>query len=134
MAYPSADFGTAAARERIVAAIAPGYRGERHLLGALLLAALYIGMAASFLRDVRPWEWLLIPATLVFANGVEWLVHRGPLHHPYHLPADHTVARLGLVGWLRRQHQRHHDPQRMTEGNFNVSIPLFDWVMGTRLR
>ena len=219
MTHPSADFATPAARERIVAAISPGYRGERHLLGALLLAALYIGVAASFLHDVRAWEWLVVPATLVFANGVEWVVHRGPLHHPwplvprpayhrhtlthhaafsstsmamrswremrivlfplyalpalelliapvivlvwwglgrnagalfiiasvvyyllyellhlaYHLPTENPVARLRLVGWLRRQHQRHHDPQRMTEGNFNVSIPLFDWVMGTRL-
>jgi len=217
---PSADFGTPEARERIVAAIAPGYRGEWHLAGALAQATLYILIAGSFLEDVRPWEWLILPATLVFANGVEWVVHRGPLHHQwplvprpaynrhtlthhsafsssnmamrswremrlvlfplyalpalellispvialvwwglgpnagalfviasvlyyvlyellhlaYHFPADHALARHPLVAWLRRQHQRHHDPRRMTEGNFNVSIPLFDWLLGTRLR
>ncbi len=217
MPHPGADFGTLAARERIVAGISPGYRGGLHFLGLLAQAALFMGAAAWWLRDVRPLEWLLLPAALVFANGVEWLVHRGPLHHPwtprlaymrhtlthhaafsesdmsvrswrelrivlfplyafpallllvapvvallwwargrnaaalfvvasvfyyllyellhlaYHLPAGHRVARWRLVGWLRRQHQRHHDPRRMTDGNFNVSIPLFDWLLGTRL-
>jgi len=215
---PGADFGTPAGRERIVAGIAPGYRGELHFLGLLAEVALLLGAAAWWLHDVRPWEWLLVPAALVFGNGVEWLIHRGPLHHPwpprlsynrhtlthhaafsdedmsvhswrelrivlfplyalpalellvlpvvalvwwtlgrnaaalfviasvlyyllyellhlaYHLPADHAVARSRVVGWLRQQHQRHHDPRRMTEGNFNVSIPLFDWLLGTRLR
>ena len=217
MRHPGADFGTLAARERIVAGISPRYRGGLHFLGLLAQAAVFLGAAAWWLRDVRPREWLLVPAALVFANGVEWLVHRGPLHHAwtprlayqrhtlthhaafsesdmsmrswremrivlfplyalpallllvapvaallgwaggrnaaalfmvasvlyyllyellhlaYHLPAGHRLARSRLVGWLRRQHQRHHDPRRMTEGNFNVSIPLFDWLLGTRL-
>jgi hypothetical protein len=205
------------ARERIVAGISPRYRGDLHFLGLLAEVALLMGAALWFVEDVRAWEWLMVPAALVFGNGVEWLVHKGPLHHPwpprlaynrhtlthhaafsdrdmsvhswrelrivlfplyalpalellvlpvfalvwwtlglnaaalfvfasvlyyllyevlhlaYHLPADHPVARLRVVGWLRRQHQRHHDPRRMTEGNFNVSIPLFDWLLGTRL-
>lgn len=209
--------GDRAARERIVAGISPRYRGELHFLGLLAEVALLMGVALWLVRDVRPWEWLLVPAALVFGNGVEWLVHRGPLHHPwpprlpydrhtlthhaafsdrdmavgswrelrvvlfplyalpllelmvlpvfalvwwtlgrnaaalfafasvlyyliyellhlaYHLPVDHPVSRLRVVGRLKRHHQRHHDPRRMTAGNFNVSIPLFDWLLGTRL-
>jgi hypothetical protein len=223
MAYPSAappgpDLGTPAARERIAAGVSPRYRGELHLLGLLAQAGLIMGAAAWFLRGVRPWEWLLVPAALVFANGFEWVVHRGPLHHPffprivynrhtlthhaafshedmsvrswrelrivlfplfalpglqllilpvvgllawtlgrnaaalfvvsatfyyllyellhlsYHLPEAHPVSRLRVVRWLKRHHQRHHDPRRMTDGNFNVSIPLFVWLLRTRLR
>jgi hypothetical protein len=222
MAYPhvppGADFGTAAARARIAACVSPRYRGQLHLVGLLAQAGLIMGVAASFLREVRAWEWLLVPAALVFANGVEWVIHRGPLHHPapprilynrhtlthhaafshedmsvrswrelrvvlfplfalpglqvlilpvvgllwwalgrnaaalfvlaatfyyllyellhlsYHLPVEHPVSRLGVVRRLKRHHRRHHDPRRMTDGNFNVSIPLFDWILGTRLR
>jgi Fatty acid hydroxylase superfamily len=214
---PAADFGTLAARDRIVAAISPRYSATLHFAGLLAVVAPFMGIAAWSLRGVRWWEWLLVPAALVFANGVEWLIHRGPLHHPwpprltynrhtlthhaafsaeemslrswrelrvvlfpvyalpllqllvvpvvlllgwalgrnvaalfllsttlyylfyellhlaYHLPAQHPVARLGVVERLRRHHQLHHDPRRMTEGNFNVSIPLFDWILGTRL-
>src|SRR5262245_27356648 len=214
----SADFGTPAARERIVSGISPRYRGEMHFLGLLAEVALLMAAALWLVRGVKRWEWLLVPAALVFGNGFEWLVHRGPLHHPwpprlaynrhtlthhaafsdrdmavrswrelrivlfplyalplmeltvlpvfalvwwalgrnaaglfafasilyyliyellhlaYHLPAEHPVSRLRVVGWLRRHHQRHHDPREMTAGNFNVSIPLFDWLLGTRLR
>jgi hypothetical protein len=211
------DFGTPAAHARIAGGIAAGYRPLLHFAGLLALAGLFMAGAAALLRDVRPLEWLMIPAALVFANGFEWLVHRGPLHHPfppriaynrhtlthhaafsagdmsvrswrelrivlfplyalpalqlliapvaallwwtlgrnvaglfllaaafyyllyevlhlsYHLPEDHALARWPLVRRLKRHHQRHHDPSVMTAGNFNVSIPLFDWLLGTRL-
>lgn len=221
MAYPyagqGADFGTAAARERIAAGISPRYSGALHFAGLVAQATVIMAAAVWFLEDVRWWEWLLVPAALVFANGFEWLIHRGPLHHPwpprlpynrhtlthhaafpaeemsvrswrelrivlfplfalpllqlivapvvvllglwrgrnvaalfvfsttlyyllyellhlaYHLPAGHAVARMRPVVRLRRHHQAHHDPRRMTAGNFNVSIPLFDWILGTRL-
>lgn len=214
---PGADFGSLAARERIVGAISPRYSGTLHFAGLLAVVAVFILGAAWSLREVRWWQWLLAPAALVFANGVEWVIHRGPLHHPwpprltynrhtlthhaafsaeemsvrswrelrivlfpvyalpllhlltapvtlllgwamgrnvaalfvisttfyylayellhlaYHLPAGHRVARLRVIERLRRHHRIHHDPRRMTDGNFNVSIPLFDWILGTRL-
>ena len=201
-----------------MAKISARYRGELHFAGLMAEAALFMGAAAFFLRDVRPWEWLLVPAGLLFANTIEWFIHRGPLHHPtpprmlynrhtllhhaaftaddmsihdwrelrvvlfplfalpllqlavspavalvywlagrnaaalfvftatfyyllyellhlaYHLPLDHPVARLSLIKRLKRHHQRHHNQRRMTAGNFNVSIPFFDWVMGTILK
>ena len=222
MAYPyvaaGPDFGTADARERISLAISPRYRGQLHFAGLLAESALFMGLAAWMLHEVRPWEWLMVPVALVFANGMEWLIHRGPLHHPwtprllygrhtlthhaafsheemavrswrelrivlfplfampglqllivpvvgllwwtlgrnaawlfvlaatfyyllyellhlaYHLPAGHPVSRWTLVQRLRVHHQRHHDPRRMVDGNFNVSIPLFDWLLGTMLK
>jgi hypothetical protein len=212
-----ADFGTPAAHARIAAGIAAGYRPFLHFAGLLALAALFMAGAAATLRGVRPLEWLVVPAALVFANGFEWVVHRGPLHHPfppriaynrhtlthhaafsagdmsvrswrelrivlfplyampalelliapvvallwwslgrnvaalfvlaatfyyllyevlhlsYHLPEDHAVARWTLVRRLQPHHRTHHEPGLMTSGNYNVSIPLFDWLLGTRL-
>src|SRR5262245_56656004 len=69
-------------RDRVMAKIAPGYRGELHFAGLMAEAALFMGGAAYFLKDVRSWEWLLVPAGLLFANAVEWFIHKGPLHHP----------------------------------------------------
>ena len=36
-------------------------------------------------------------------------------------------------GWLGDHHRVHHRTERMTEYNFGVVIPLFDWIFGTRL-
>jgi hypothetical protein len=217
MGSDRADFGTPAAHARIAAGIPAGYRPLRHFAGLLALAALFMAAAAALLRGVRPLEWLMVPAALVFANGFEWVVHRGPLHHPfppriaynrhtlthhaafsagdmavrswrelrivlfplyalpalqvliapvvallwwalgrnaaalfllaatfyyvlyevlhlaYHLPEGHAVARWTLVRRLKAHHQAHHDPALMTAGNYNVSLPLFDWLLGTRV-
>jgi sterol desaturase/sphingolipid hydroxylase (fatty acid hydroxylase superfamily) len=32
---------------------------------------------------------------------------------------------------LRRHHAIHHDPRLMQRYNFNVTVPLWDWVRGT---
>ena len=53
------------------------------------------------------------------------------LHLSYHLPADSFIGRQPLVHWLRRHHARHHDPRLMQRWNFNVTFPIFDYVMGT---
>ncbi len=53
------------------------------------------------------------------------------LHLAYHLPKDSFVGRLPIMAKLRAHHAKHHDPRYMQRWNFNVNIPLFDWVMGT---
>lgn len=59
------------------------YFGEIHLLFTFSVLAGTILWHLSRLRDLRAWELLMIPATLVFGNGVEYLVHRYPLHNIY---------------------------------------------------
>jgi sterol desaturase/sphingolipid hydroxylase (fatty acid hydroxylase superfamily) len=53
-------------------------------------------------------------------------------HLAYHMPEDSWVGRLPLVGGLREHHRRHHHPALMQKWNFNVTVPLFDWIHGTR--
>jgi hypothetical protein len=56
------------------------------------------------------------------------------LHTLYHLPETVRVAHGRVVRTLRLQHEIHHDPTLMRRANFNVTIPLADWVLGTTRR
>ena len=48
-----------------------------------------------------------------------------------HLPPESFVGRRRLVRVLREHHARHHHPRLMQRWNFNVTVPLFDWLHGT---
>ena len=63
--------------------------------------------------------------SMVFFLSYEWL------HLAYHLPLEHPIARLGIIAKLREHHRRHHEPRLMKRWNFNVTVPLFDWLYGT---
>ena len=67
---------------------------------------------------------LFLVTSMVFFLSYEWL------HLAYHLPEDSFVGRLRIIAWMREHHRRHHDPRLMKRWNFNVTIPLFDWIHG----
>jgi sterol desaturase/sphingolipid hydroxylase (fatty acid hydroxylase superfamily) len=78
--------------------------------------------------------WLLGQRNLgliYFATAVGYTVLYEWLHLIYHLPPSHPIGGLQLVARLRRHHAIHHDPQLMQKWNFNVTIPLWDWVRRT---
>jgi hypothetical protein len=56
------------------------------------------------------------------------------LHALYHMPRP-LLKRLHLDGplfaWLQAHHTHHHRLDRMSHVNFNVTVPLMDWVMRT---
>jgi hypothetical protein len=52
-------------------------------------------------------------------------------HLSYHLPEQSFIGRLWLVRVLREQHRRHHHPRLMQKWNFNVTIPIGDWLHRT---
>ncbi len=109
------------------------------------------------MRDPREYRLVLIPAyglflifatTLPIAAALGWLLGRNVgllyaataiayavsyewLHFSYHLPADHPVGRSRLISALRRHHAIHHDPRLMQRWNLNVTVPLWDKIMGT---
>lgn len=68
---------------------------------------------------------LFVATSMVFFATYEWL------HLAYHLPPEHPVSRVGWLRSLRELHRRHHDPRLMKRWNFNVTVPLFDWLHGT---
>ena len=74
----------------------------------------------------------------VVLAAVLYFVSYESLHALYHLP-DETLNRIGLgrLGVFRRMqahHARHHVLRRMADVNFNVTVPLMDWLFRTKER
>lgn len=68
---------------------------------------------------------------LVLATGSAYMLGYELTHFAYHLPKDGAVGRNRLIRWLRELHALHHDPRLMQKYNFNVTVPLADWLLGT---
>jgi hypothetical protein len=68
---------------------------------------------------------LFLGTSMVFFLAYEWL------HAAYHLPPQSFVGRMSIIARLREHHRRHHDPRLMKHWNFNVTVPLFDWIHRT---
>ena len=69
--------------------------------------------------------WLMLMTSALYVVGYELS------HLSYHLPADSFIGRMHLVRVLREHHRRHHHPRLMQRWNFNVTIPLFDFLHRT---
>ena len=63
--------------------------------------------------------------TMGYIVSYEWL------HLSYHLDPKGPIGSLRIIGFLRRHHALHHDPRLMQRWNFNVSLPLWDFVRRT---
>lgn len=69
--------------------------------------------------------WLFYASAAIYYLAYEWL------HTIHHLPLERWLGAGSRVQTLRRHHARHHDPRWMSKGNFNISFPLWDWILGT---
>ena len=57
------------------------------------------------------------------------------LHALYHVPPERLGGRTaGVFSFLRAHHTHHHVLRRMAHVNFNVTVPLADFVLRTRER
>jgi hypothetical protein len=89
-----------------------------------------VGAAAPFALALGHfWSWAAGWLFLVTASL--YMVSYELLHLCYHAPSHTFIGRSPAIRWLRRWHAKHHDPRFMQKWNFNVTIPLFDWAMGT---
>lgn len=110
-----------------------GIRSPREVGLVLMPKAAIVGLffmllplAAILMRLVSRNAALLMVATgLLFFLVYEWM------HLIYHLPATSWLGRRGFVTYLRTLHQRHHNPKRMKRWNFNVTLPVFDFLHRT---
>lgn len=98
------------------------------MIGLFLLAS-PVFIVAGLLRGPGLTGVFLIAAVIYF-------VTYETLHALYHLPPP-TLARFGLRPGglffrLRAHHARHHVLRRMAHANFNVTVPLMDWLLRTR--
>ena len=93
------------------------------LLGLLaLVGPICLGMARLVTANVGA---LLLASFVGFYLLYEWC------HLAYHQPEHGVFGRSQVLRWLRLHHQRHHHPRFARSYNFNVTVPLFDWVRGT---
>lgn len=93
------------------------------VLGIVIAAAPFAFVIAHFWSNAAGWLFLLAASLFMVSYEV--------LHLCYHAPKESFIGRLALIRILRAHHARHHDPRLMQRYNFNVTVPLFDWIMGT---
>ncbi len=87
-----------------------------------LIAPLAFGIGMIFSFNVAC---LIIITSMLFFLTYEWL------HFSYHLPVTTFLGRNSLIRRLRRVHRAHHNPKMMKKYNFNVTVPVMDFVLGT---
>lgn len=93
------------------------------VLGITILAVpMALALGWLFGADVG---WTSIVTSALYASAYELT------HLSYHLPSDHPVQKIGLLRWMSRHHAKHHDPMLMQKWNFNVTMPLWDFLLGT---
>src|SRR5437764_8542615 len=102
--------------------VGPRYSGVLHFAFVNATALAVIAFAAARLERPR-WSLLTVPITFLYANLVEWLAHRGPMHAPKRL--------LGLV--YRRHTLLHHafftHEAMQLEGTRDFKMVLFPPVL-----
>jgi hypothetical protein len=93
------------------------------VLGIVLGAAPVAIAVAHFWSSAAGWLFLLTASLFMVSYEV--------LHLCYHAPKESFIGRRRFIQYLRAHHAKHHDPRYMQRYNFNVTVPLFDWIMGT---
>ena len=108
-------------------------RSAREFRLVLIPAAGVLGivLASAPLAFVLSKVWSAQAGWLFLATASFTMVTYEVLHLCYHAPADSFIGRLAFIRVMRAHHARHHDPRLMQKWNFNVTVPLFDWIMGT---
>lgn len=90
----------------------------------ILVTPIVAGLALTFGPDIAR----IVLATLSgFFLTYEWL------HYAYHHPPNTFISNLKLIKILRNHHLKHHNPRKMQHYNFNVTLPVFDWIMKTKI-
>lgn len=93
------------------------------VLGIVLATAPPAFLIAHFWSQAAGWLFLLSASLFMVSYEV--------LHLCYHAPKNSFIGRRKVIALLRAHHARHHDPRLMQRYNFNVTVPIFDVVMGT---
>ncbi|WP_299728348.1 hypothetical protein [uncultured Endozoicomonas sp.] len=82
-------------------------------------------------------SWLLNDnvAFLYAAAAISGYLFYEVMHFSYHIPSGDRAEKCFLLvpGWrqLRQTHILHHKRHKMTEANFNITLPVFDFLLGT---
>jgi hypothetical protein len=66
------------------------YPGWLHFAFTSAVSIAVVILCLVNVEQVRPLEWLTIPVVFLYANLVEYLGHRGPMHHPVNTNREMT--------------------------------------------
>lgn len=105
---------------------------DKRELYLILMPPYAILLIIFFLLPILFLLYLFSPAVagLVFITSLTSFLFYEVLHLVYHLPTC-WLTEWRPIRWLSRLHRFHHAPGQMHSSNFNVTIPLFDWLLGT---
>lgn len=99
------------------------YPGWLHLAFTSSVSLAVIVFSLLQLNQVTPLEWVTVPVVFLYANLVEYMGHRGPMHHP--------VKGLRLIFYRHtKQHHRFFTDREMTfESSHDFKAVLFPPLM-----
>jgi Fatty acid hydroxylase len=73
------------------------YNGYLHILLVYAMGAGAFYIYVSHIHDVKPFEWLIIPASFMIANGFEWYLHKYVMHRPPRFTPLRTVYLYHMI-------------------------------------
>ena len=109
-------------------------------------------------ESVKDWRVILFPTYLIFAfliglilpigsliyhftsqnsaflmaiGGIVGYLFYEVMHFSYHLPSGSIIEKIPVWRELRQLHNLHHRRNVMAKGNFNITLPIFDFILGT---
>ena len=91
----------------------------------------FLAGVASPAALVLGWLWSSNVGWLFLAAGTAYYLAYELLHLGAHLPETSWWARARVVRGVRRHHAMHHAPRAMRHTGFNISLPLWDWLLKT---
>lgn len=104
------------------------------LFPVYLIFAFIVGLilpVGYVLSELISWN----AAYVYAAAGIGGYLFYEIMHFSYHIPRGHWAEKVFLFipGWtlLRHLHVLHHKRDKMGETNFNITLPIFDVMLGT---
>lgn len=93
-----------------------------------------IGFALFFIPGVYFTVSSIFPdnvANMIVASCSGYFLIYEIFHTISHLPKEHFVLKVSYLRFMWNHHRIHHHQKYMHKVNFNIVLPLFDWIMGT---
>lgn len=70
-------------------------------------------------------------ALLFFASCLSYYGIYEFIHFSTHLPNTHPILKIPFIMKAKQHHKIHHNTKLMRKWNFNIGLPLMDFVFGT---
>jgi len=75
--------------------------------------------------------WSVNAAAFYAAGAIGGYLFYEVMHFCYHLPAGSFMERTPVLKQLQHLHRLHHRRDLMAASNFNITLPIFDVLLGT---